>query len=43
MSLDEHISSLLDLVITDLKARVLDVKNQAVRVDATQFLTRNLQ
>ena len=27
--LEDHIGSLLDLVITDSKARVLDVKNQA--------------
>ena len=27
--LDDHIGSLLDLIITDSKARVLDVKNKA--------------
>ena len=29
-ALDDHIGSLLDLVITDSKARVLVVKNQAI-------------
>ena len=39
--INDHVSSLLDLIINDSKARVLDEKNQAAPV--TQFLIGNLQ